>query len=132
MNKIISLIMMLLLSISLSAFENLKSLSQLKEHKLIFLDFEKNGCPWCVKYKDELESSTIKKYKTDMKFFKVKKGSRIFSKLRKKFKLKIIIYPMTYIIKLNDNKEPEILHEIYGYQTEEYLEEFFQENHLIK
>ncbi|PHS57482.1 MAG: hypothetical protein COB17_05725 [Sulfurimonas sp.] len=55
------LILIILISLSLHAIENLKSISQLKEHKMIFLVFEKNGCPWCVMYKNELEPSFTKK-----------------------------------------------------------------------
>ena len=120
------------LSVSLNAFENLKSLSQLKEHKIIFLTYVKNGCPWCVQYKSELEAGIIQKYKNDIKFFKVEKGSEIFSQLRRKFKYKIIIYPMTYILKLDNNQEPKTVYEIYGYQTKDYIEEVFQNEIFIK
>ena len=126
------MILILLLSLSLNAFENLKSLSQLKEHNLVFLTFEKNGCPWCIRYKNELEPSITQRYKAYVKFFKVKKGSKIYSQLRKKFRLKILIYPMTYIIGLDENKEPKILHEIYGYQTATYIDDFFKDEDLIK
>lgn len=132
MKKLILIIMVLFLYMPLSAFEDLRSLSQLKEHSLIFLVFEKNGCPWCTKYKNELEYKITKKYKTEIKFFKVQKGSKIFSQLREKFKLKILIYPMTYILKLNDKKVSQIVEEIYGYQTEEYVEELFGKNLLVK
>ena len=90
-----------------------------------FLVFDKNGCPWCTKYEIELQNKITIKYKKDMKFYKVQKGSEIFSELRKEFGLKIIIYPMTYILRLNDKKVPEIVEEVYGYQTEEYIEELF-------
>jgi hypothetical protein len=130
MKKLILII--LFLYMPLNAFEDLKSLSQLKEHSLVFLVFEKHGCPWCTKYDIELGSKIIDKYGKDIKFFKVEKGSEIFSQLRKEFKLKIIIYPMTYILKLNDKNVPEIIDEIYGYQTEEYVEELLLKNFLIK
>lgn len=123
--KKLLLIILLFLYMPLNAFEDLKSLTQLKEHSLVFLVFDKIGCPWCTKYEIELKSKIIKKYAKDIKFFKVQKGSEIFSELRKEFGLKIIIYPMTYIIKLNDKKVSEIVEEIYGYQTEEYVEELF-------
>ena len=132
MKKLILLVVLLFLSTSLSAIENLKSLKQLQEHDLIFLIYEKNGCPWCSQYKSVLESSIIIKYKSEIKFFKVKKGSEIFSELRKKFRKKPIIYPMTYILKLDKNKESEIIYEIYGYQTQEYIEEVFKDELLIK
>ena len=124
MKKLI-LIAILFLYMPLNAFEELKSLSQLKEHNVVFLVFDKNGCPWCTKYEIELQNKITIKYKKDMKFYKVQKGSEIFSELRKEFGLKIIIYPMTYILRLNDKKVPEIVDEIYGYQTEEYIEELF-------
>ncbi len=126
MKKLIILITLLFLSTSLPAIEKLKSLDQLKEHKIIFLVFERNGCPWCSKYKNELDQYTIQKYKHEIKFFKIKKRSAIFSAFRKEFRKKIIIYPMTYIIKLDKNKNPKIIEETYGYQEEEYLDELIQ------
>lgn len=131
MKKLI-LIIILLLYMPLNAFEDLKSISQLKEQSLIFLVFDKNGCPWCTKYEIELDKKIIKKYEKDIKFFKVKKGSEIFIELRKEFKCKIIIYPMTYILRLNEEKALEVVEEIYGYQTEEYIEELFLKNSLTK
>ncbi|QOY54210.1 hypothetical protein HUE87_10045 [Candidatus Sulfurimonas marisnigri] len=132
MYKLILVTILLFFSASANALESLKSLSQLKEHHIIFLVFEKNGCPWCVRYKSELDYIIKQKYKTDIKFFKVQKGSEISSQLRKEFGHKIIIYPMTYILKLNSNKESEIVHEIYGYQTVEYIEDIFQNELFIK
>lgn len=132
MKKLILIITLLFLHVTLNAFEDLKSLSQLRENTLVFLVFEKNGCPWCTKYQNELGSKITKKYKKDIKFFKVEKGSEIFSELRKEFGLKIIIYPMTYILKLNDKNEHDIVDEIYGYQTEEYVEELLLKTFLIK
>lgn len=124
--------LILFLYVSANDFEELKSLSQLKEHDLIFLKFDKNGCPWCARYQNELEPTITKKYAKDIKFFKVQKGSEIFSQFRRELKYEILIYPMTYILKLNKNKESEIIHEIYGYQTQEYIEDLFQNKLLIK
>jgi len=132
MNKFVLIVVVLVLSISLDAFENLKSLSQLKEHRFVFLVFEKNGCPWCIRYKNVLESGIIDKYGKEIKFFRAKKGTKISSQFRKKLGYKIIIYPMTYIFKSNKDKELELVDDIYGYQTEEYLEELFQKQLLIK
>jgi len=126
MKKLIILITILFLSTSLSAIEKLKSLDQLKQHKIVFLVFERNGCPWCYKYKDEIEVFTMQKYKYEMKFFKIKKGSEVFSAFIREFNKKIIIYPMTYIIKLNKDNNPKIIEETYGYQREEYLDELIQ------
>ncbi|QOY52338.1 hypothetical protein [Candidatus Sulfurimonas baltica] len=132
MKKIILFITLLFFSSSLSAIEEIKSMSQLKEHKLILLAFEKNGCPWCVRYKNVLNSESIKKYQTDVKFFKAQKWSEVFKKFTKKFDKKIVIYPMTYIIELDQNNESKIVHEIYGYQTVEYLEDLFTNELLLK
>jgi hypothetical protein len=132
MKKIVLMVLILFLSVSADDFEDLKSLSQLKEHKLIFLKFDKNGCPWCARYTNELESGITKKYAKDIKFFRVQKGSEIFSLFRNELKYEILIYPMTYILKLNDKNESEIVHEIYGYQTQEYVEDIFQNKLLIK
>jgi len=130
MNKFILFIMTLFLSTSLYSIERLQSISQLQEHKLIFLVFERNGCPWCAKYKNELEFTLEEEYKEDIKFFKVKKGSEVFSMLTNVFRQDVIIYPMTYIIKLDENKESKIIYEIYGYQTEDYVEEVFDKEIL--
>jgi len=125
MYRIILIISILIyMSISLNAMERLKSLKQLNEHKFIFLVFEKNGCPWCVKYKNELDYIEADN-KPKVKFFKVKKGSSIFTELRKKQGYNIIVYPMTYILKQEKNKSKRI-HEIYGYQTEEYIEKLLK------
>jgi len=132
MRKLILTMLILCSSVSANAFEELKSLSQLKEHDLIFLKFNKIGCPWCTRYQNELEPKITKKYEKKIKFFKVQKGSKIFSQFRKELKYEILIYPMTYILKLNKNKETEIIHEIYGYQTQEYIEELFQNELLIE
>ena len=117
---------------SLNAFENLKSLSQLKEHDIVFLVYEKNGCPWCVQYKNELEDEIIQKYKEDVQFFKVKKGSKIFTRLRKEMGYEVIIYPMTYILKKDTNRELKLIDEIYGYQTGDYIEDIFKNKLFIK
>lgn len=130
--KKLLLIILLFLYMPLSAFEDLKSLSQLKENSLVFLVFEKRGCPWCSRYEAELGSKITEKYSKDVKFFKVEKGSEIFSQLRKEFGFKIIIYPMTYMIKSKDKKTSEIVEEIYGFQTEEYVEELLLKTFLIK
>ncbi|MDD5156857.1 hypothetical protein [Sulfurimonas sp.] len=130
--KKLLLIILLFLYIPLNAIEDLKSLSQLKENSLVFLVFEKKGCPWCTKYEIELQGKIVEKYSKNIKFFKVEKGSEIFSQLRKEFGFKIIIYPMTYMIKSNDKKASEIVEEIYGYQTEEYVEELLLKTFLIK
>ena len=132
MKKIILFILLLFVSTSLSAIEELQSMEQLKENNLVLLAFEKNGCPWCVSYKSVLNSDTLKKYQADIKIFKVKKWSKVFKEFTKKFGKRIIIYPMTYVIKIDKNKELKIIHETYGYQTTEYLEELFTKELLLK
>ncbi len=132
MNKFILFIMTLFLSTSLYSIERLQSIAQLQEHKLIFLVFERTGCPWCSKYKTELEFTLEEEYKEDIKFFKVKKGSEVFSMLTNVFRQDVIIYPMTYIIKLDENKESKIIYEIYGYQTEDYVEDLFDKEIIKK
>lgn len=132
MRKLILTILILYSSLTAKAIEELTSLSQLKEHDLIFLKFDKIGCPWCTKYKNELESEITKKYENKIKFFTVQKGSEVFSQFRRELRYEIIIYPMTYILKLNKNKESEIIEQIYGYQTQEYIEDIFQNKLLIK
>lgn len=131
MNKLILIVLLLSVSISLNAMQRLKSLQQLKEYKYIFLVYEKDGCPWCVKYKNELDYIETK-YKSSIKFFKVKKGTEMSSKLRKEYGYKVIIYPMTYILKLDKGNELKLLEEIYGYQTEDYIEELFKKKIFIK
>lgn len=122
MKKIILTLIILSYFTSLMAIEKLSSLSQLEESKYTFLVFEKNGCPWCSRYKSELDF-IIDKYKNKITFYKVKKGSDIFSEFRKKYGIKVIIYPMTYIFKKDDKNKAKIVNEIYGYQTSQYIEE---------
>ena len=123
MNKLILIVLFFLTALSLTAMDRLKSISQLKGYPLVFLVYEKSGCPWCIRYKNELDYIEIK-YKSSIKFFKVKKGSKAASILRKEFGYKPIIYPMTYILKKEKSK---LLYEIYGYQTQEYIEEVFRD-----
>ena len=66
MKKLIFIILILYSSASLFAIDKLTSLSQLEENKFTFLVFEKKGCPWCARYKIELEDIALK-YKSEIK-----------------------------------------------------------------
>ena len=122
MKKIILILFLLSSFTSLMAMQRLTSLAQLEESEYTFLVLEKNGCPWCSKYKGELDF-IIEDYEGKIKFYKLKKGSDTFYKFKKKYNLKIIVYPMTYIFKKSKEKEAKIIYDIYGYQTLEYIEE---------
>ena len=122
MKKIILIFFIFSAFTSLMAMQRLTSLSQLKENNYTFLVLERNGCPWCSKYKSELEFINSD-YEDKIKFYKVKKCSNIFNKFIKKYNKKIIIYPMTFILKKVKNNDSKIIYEIYGYQTLEYIED---------
>ena len=123
------LIFILLLSLSVQAVEKLEFARELKEHKLVFLAYEKQGCPWCVMYKSELEDLE-KLYKNSIKIYKVKKGTDVAKKLRKEFGFKPIIYPMTYILKQDNSKKHKMIYEIYGYRDVAYIKDVFKELHI--
>ena len=122
MKKLILILFLLSSFTSLMAMDRLTSLLQLQDNQYTFLVLEKKGCPWCSKYKTELDF-IVDDYEDKMKFYKLKKGSDTFNKFTKKYNLKIIIYPMTYILKKQKNAEAKIVYEMYGYKPLEYLEE---------
>ena len=122
MKKIILALLILSSFTSLMAMQKLTSLSQLDENQYSFLVLEKNGCPWCSKYKGELDF-IVDDYSDKITFYKLKKGSDLFRKFTKKYNKRVIIYPMTYIFKKSKKNDAKIIDEIYGYQTLEYIEE---------
>ena len=122
MKKIILILFILSSFTSLMAMQRLTSVSQLEENEYTFLVLERNGCPWCSKYKGELDF-IVDDYEDKIKFYKLKKGSDTFNKFTKQYNLKIIIYPMTYIFKKSKNAEAKIVYEMYGYKPLEYIEE---------
>ncbi len=122
MKKIILITLLLSSITSLYAMQRLTSLSQIEENSYSFIVLERNGCPWCSKYKSELDF-IIDDYEDKIKFYKLKKGSDIFKKFTKKYNLKIIIYPMTYIFKKSKTNEAKIVYEMYGYKPLEYIED---------
>ena len=71
MKKIILIFFIFSAFTSLMAMQRLTSLSQLKENNYTFLVLERNGCPWCSKYKSELEFINSD-YEDKIKFYKVK------------------------------------------------------------
>ena len=122
MKKIILILFMLSSFTSLIAMQRLTSLSQLEENSYTFLVLERNGCPWCSKYKGELDF-IVDDYEDQIKFYKLKKGSDVFNAFTKKYNKKIIIYPMTYILKSSKKDRAKIVYEMYGYKPLEYIEE---------
>ena len=121
MKNIILIALLLLSFTSLMAMQRLTSLNQIQENQYTFLVLERNGCPWCSKYKGELDF-IVDDYEDKMKFYKLKKDSDTFNKFTKKHNLKIIIYPMTYIFKKSSKGEAEIVYEMYGYKPLDYIE----------
>ena len=67
MKKIFLILFILFSFTSLMAMQKLTSVAQLEENEYTFLVLERNGCPWCHKYKEELDF-IVDDYENQIKF----------------------------------------------------------------
>ena len=117
--KKITLILLLFFNY-LIAFD---SKSDIPNGKYMFV-FEKEGCPYCKKFKPEAERFS-KQFGYELII--VRKGSKLFKSLKEDFE--IMFYPTSYLL-LKNGEELDYEAEFFGYQPYEEMKHYMLEEDI--